>query len=223
MQGLPPKPNSVVSTLRVVVFGPDSLTEALQFNAVGLQVMPVTSSLDVAVRVAQADVILVDWANNPANARQKLADKHSKAPVLVLVAPDQVRDAISAGALGAIHPDSGVTEIVAALHAVDEGLSVFDGEHAEAMRPAPITLVDRTAQATTNVSPPGAPAEHLTGREKEVLPLLAEGLSNKEIAGTLHISEHTAKFHVNSILNKMGAQKRVEAVVRAARLGLIHI
>jgi DNA-binding NarL/FixJ family response regulator len=222
MQGLPPKPASVVSTLRVVVWGPDSLTEALQFNAVGLQVMPVTSSLDVAVRVAQADVILVDWASNPANARQKLAEKHSKAPVLVLVAPDQVREAVTAGALGAIHPDSGVTEIVAALHAVDEGLSVFDGEHAEAMRPAPVVLVDKAPAAPT-LSAAGTPAEHLTGREKEVLPLLAEGLSNKEIAGTLHISEHTAKFHVNSILNKMGAQKRVEAVVRAARMGLIHI
>ena len=53
--------------------------------------------------------------------------------------------------------------------------------------------------------------------------LLAEGLSNKEIATHLDISEHTAKFHVNSILQKLSAQKRVEAVVRAARLGLIEL
>jgi DNA-binding NarL/FixJ family response regulator len=63
----------------------------------------------------------------------------------------------------------------------------------------------------------------LTPRESEVMTLLAEGLSNKEIAVKLEISEHTAKFHVNSILQKMGAQKRVEAVVRAAKMGLIEI
>ena len=60
-------------------------------------------------------------------------------------------------------------------------------------------------------------------REAEVLTLLADGLSNKEIAARLEISEHTAKFHVNSILQKMGAQKRVEAVVRAAKLGIIEL
>ena len=50
---------------------------------------------------------------------------------------------------------------------------------------------------------------------------LAEGLSNKEIARALDISEHTVKFHVNAILGKLGAQSRTEAVVRATRAGLI--
>jgi DNA-binding CsgD family transcriptional regulator len=61
----------------------------------------------------------------------------------------------------------------------------------------------------------------LTPRESEVLQLMAEGLPNKLIADRLGISEHTAKFHVNAILTKLGAQGRTEAVVRAARLGLI--
>jgi DNA-binding NarL/FixJ family response regulator len=65
--------------------------------------------------------------------------------------------------------------------------------------------------------------ETLTKRENEVLVLMADGLSNKEIAAKLTISEHTAKFHVNSILQKMNAQKRVEAVVRAAKMGLINL
>jgi DNA-binding NarL/FixJ family response regulator len=64
-------------------------------------------------------------------------------------------------------------------------------------------------------------AEPLTSRELEVLQLLVEGVSNKGIAERLGISEHTAKFHVNSILGELGAQNRTEAVTRAARTGLI--
>jgi DNA-binding NarL/FixJ family response regulator len=65
--------------------------------------------------------------------------------------------------------------------------------------------------------------ESLTDRELQVLSRLAEGLSNKQIAARLGISEHTAKFHVNAILGKLGVQSRTEAVVRAARLGLLML
>jgi DNA-binding CsgD family transcriptional regulator len=64
-------------------------------------------------------------------------------------------------------------------------------------------------------------AEPLTAREHEVVQLLAQGLSNKAVGERLGISEHTAKFHVNAILTKLDAQTRTDAVVRAARLGLI--
>jgi DNA-binding NarL/FixJ family response regulator len=63
--------------------------------------------------------------------------------------------------------------------------------------------------------------EDLTPRETEVLQLLADGLTNKAIAQRLGISDHTVKFHVNSVLGKLGAQSRTEAVVRASRLGLL--
>jgi two-component system, NarL family, nitrate/nitrite response regulator NarL len=63
----------------------------------------------------------------------------------------------------------------------------------------------------------------LTPREAEVLNLLAEGLSNKLVADRLKISEHTAKFHVNAILTKLGAETRTEAVVLAARRGLLML
>jgi DNA-binding NarL/FixJ family response regulator len=63
--------------------------------------------------------------------------------------------------------------------------------------------------------------EILTARENEVLQLLAEGLANKAIARRLGIRETTVKFHVNSILAKLGAQSRTEAVARAARQGLV--
>ena len=76
------------------------------------------------------------------------------------------------------------------------------------------------AMATASV-PPNLLAEPLTPRELEVLKRMAEGLSNKQIARELAISEHTIKFHVNAILGKLGAQSRTEAVVRATRAGLI--
>jgi DNA-binding CsgD family transcriptional regulator len=64
-------------------------------------------------------------------------------------------------------------------------------------------------------------ATPLTPREREVLQLVAEGLPNKLIADRLGISEHTAKFHVNAILDKLGADTRTDAVVKAARFGLL--
>ena len=73
---------------------------------------------------------------------------------------------------------------------------------------------------TRTVTPPTG---HLTPRELQVLQLLAEGLANKAIAHQLDISEHTVKFHVNSILSKLNAQSRTEAVMQATRLGLIPL
>ena len=63
----------------------------------------------------------------------------------------------------------------------------------------------------------------LTPREHQVLELLAEGLSNKEIASQLGVSPHTAKFHVTALLDKFGAETRTEAVVLAARAGLLAL
>lgn len=64
---------------------------------------------------------------------------------------------------------------------------------------------------------------HVTAREREVLGLLAEGLANKEIAGRLGISSHTAKFHVESVMHKLAASNRAEAVKEGIRRGLIGI
>ena len=64
-------------------------------------------------------------------------------------------------------------------------------------------------------------ADDLTPREKEVLQFIALGLANKTIAGRLGISEHTVKFHVASLLSKLGAASRTEAVLLGARRGLV--
>lgn len=105
-------------------------------------------------------------------------------------------------------------EITAALQAASEGLIVLSPEILEILWPSGFEI------AAFDELPPG---ETLTSRESEVLALLADGAANKEIAAKLRISEHTVKFHVSSILNKLGATTRTEAVTRGYKEGLIVI
>lgn len=209
MKGLPPK----TLPLRVVVQGDDALIEALAQDSERLILSPVETSLEISARVTQADVIVVDVTANRNIGLAAIQDLTFDRPVLALVNAGGAAEAIEAGAKGAIRRDSRAAAIAAAIHAIHQGLTVFDGDYAG------VPAQPMTAPAATVSGEKGV----LTPRENEVLTLLAEGLSNKEIAAKLEISEHTAKFHVNSILQKMNAQKRVEAVVRAAKMGLIHI
>jgi DNA-binding NarL/FixJ family response regulator len=78
-------------------------------------------------------------------------------------------------------------------------------------RPAPVRTADE------------APTEPLTAREREVLALAADGLSNREIAAALEISDHTVKFHLASIFGKLAVSSRTEAVRRGLQLGLVDI
>jgi two-component system, NarL family, nitrate/nitrite response regulator NarL len=125
--------------------------------------------------------------------------------------PNLASLALGAGARGVVFRDTPPTRLAEAIRAVAQGLVVLDeGLVSAALRPA--------------VSADGAGLpEPLTAREREVLALLAEGLSNRLIAQRLGISEHTAKFHVNAILGKLGAESRTEALVLAARFGLVTI
>jgi len=112
-------------------------------------------------------------------------------------------------------------EILGAIEAVAAGLYVF---HPSDLDSIPM-LRPREADTAPELAPPlaGPFTEHLTPREIEVLQLLSEGLGNKEIASRLNISEHTAKFHVASILGKLGATTRTEAVTLGIRHGLVMI
>jgi two-component system, NarL family, nitrate/nitrite response regulator NarL len=121
--------------------------------------------------------------------------------------------ALAAGARGAVLRSADGASLWAALVAVRHGLTVLDAALAPAATPA----------ATAVALPRMRPGEELTAREREVLALLSRGLSNKQIASELAISEHTAKFHVNAILGKLGAASRTEAVVVAVRLGLVAL
>ena len=91
-----------------------------------------------------------------------------------------------------------------------------------------LTLVAPTDDADAAIVAPARPQAHdgdlaLTPREREVLALLAEGASNKSIARRLGISVHTAKFHVRSVIDKLDAVGRTDAVAHAARLGIVHL
>jgi len=128
-------------------------------------------------------------------------------PVLALCTGQaEAGRALRAGARGVLSRGAPADALAAALQAAVLGLLVLDPVLAAAFVRPP--------------EPPGA-SEPLTPREQEVLALLAQGLANKAIAVRLGISEHTAKFHVNAILGKLGVDSRAEAIVRAARLGLV--
>ncbi|HZZ85438.1 MAG TPA: response regulator transcription factor [Anaeromyxobacteraceae bacterium] len=148
--------------------------------------------------VVDPDAGTARWEGLRALARASL-------PAVAIVSSEaQAAEALAAGARAVVRRDAGPERLAAAIVAAAEGLVVLDGALAERLlRPAP----------------PEAGLEGLTPREREVLALLGEGLANKVIAGRLGISERTAKFHVEAILSKLGAESRAEAIVRAARLG----
>jgi DNA-binding NarL/FixJ family response regulator len=95
----------------------------------------------------------------------------------------------------------------------------------KAMRLNLQVLHPQLAQATVVISAPHAfnGSEELTGREQQVLGMMADGLANKEISSRLSISTHTVKFHISSILGKLGASSRTEAVSIGVRSGRVVI
>jgi DNA-binding NarL/FixJ family response regulator len=119
---------------------------------------------------------------------------------------EHAREALAAGARGVLSRERIEEQLLVSLQAVTLGLLTVDAAFDEAVRPR---------------TPPEALVEPLTPRETEVLQLLAQGFTNRRIGEQLGISEHTAKFHVNAILGKLGAQTRGEAIAHAARLGLL--
>jgi DNA-binding NarL/FixJ family response regulator len=161
-----------------------------------------------------ADVILLADAELLADAGRALPPDARVA--LVLLADDpraaaQLR-ALPLSGWAMLAPEAGAEELRAAVRAAAAGLVTLAPPHAARLltRPPAETLPD-----------PGA--EPLTGREREVLDLVGQGLSNKLIARQLLISEHTVKFHLSSIFAKLGASSRTDAVNRAARQGLITL
>lgn len=123
--------------------------------------------------------------------------------------PEWTRDALRLGARAVLPHDASREEILAAVEAAAAGLVTVDARDME-------TLLGTSARAAS-----AEPVEPLTPREIEVLRMLAEGEGNKSIAWKLGISEHTVKFHVASIMSKLRASSRTEAVTVGIRRGLI--
>jgi two-component system, NarL family, response regulator YdfI len=163
---------------------------------------------------AMADVAVADL-----ESRDRLAALIVSAAGIptVLLADDlnrtDLRQALHNGVRAVLNRDAAREEIAAAIEAVAAGLAVLGREQMDALLPA---LPDGFGAGQSADEP-------LTARESEVLAMLAEGAGNKEIAARLKISEHTVKFHVSSILAKLGAASRTEAVSLGLREGLIII
>ncbi len=121
--------------------------------------------------------------------------------------------ALHAGARAVLPRDAQPAEVSAAIEAAAAGLTAFGPDELDLLLPAANSFEIEHEPAL----------EALSERETEVLALMAQGLANKNIADRLNISEHTVKFHVSSILSKLGASSRTEAVTKGLRDGLLVI
>lgn len=192
--------------IRVAVLSDDSLLTSALSSLLDQQGEVEVTQLD------SAHVALWDPGADSSRVEGKLSEIAAlDAPTLALI-PDleQAPKALEAGARGVMLRDSVGPQLVSALRAVRGGLTVLD-----------TSLAGSLMQTPQYDMPPLA--EDLTARESEVVQLLAEGLSNKQIASRLDISEHTAKFHIGRILDKLDSDTRTEAVVRAVRYGLVKL
>jgi len=167
----------------------------------------------VATEHAPCIVILSMPPPAVARALERLAAGPSMPPVIVLtIAPHEAWTARARrnGVRAVLHQDAGAGELAAAIAATRAGLLAI---HPDAILGGPTPAMVSSAAA----------AAALTAREIEVLEMMAEGMSNRAIARHLKISSHTVKFHVASVLGKLGARSRTEAVTAGIRHGLISL
>jgi two-component system, NarL family, response regulator YdfI len=167
---------------------------------------------------AEADVALIDAGDERSQALMETVDWSeiaSDVNVVVLIGSGSsggwVGEALRAGVRAVLPEDVLPDQLATAVEASAQGLTVIHPAQTEALLAAPAGAARAVAEL----------AEPLTPREREVLQMLASGSGNKEIASRLSISEHTVKFHVTSILGKLGASSRTEAVFLGIRRGLV--
>ncbi len=197
---------------RVLVLAPSPVARA------GLEsLLRGTGSVEVIGSVANwteyagedPDVVLADWEDGD-DLSIGIADTVPQAAWVLMADPglSGLADALRSGVRAVLPRHSSATQIVAAIEAAAAGFVVLEPGDLDGLlvNPQPASL-----------------AEPLTPREVEVLGMLAEGQSNKTIAHRLGISEHTVKFHVTSIMGKLDAGSRTEAVTQGIRQGLIML
>lgn len=167
-------------------------------------------------RELRPDMVLLDLEMPEVDGVEALRQMHASCPnvqTIVLTAfdtDDRIVGAVRAGAKGYLLKGAPRDEIFTAIRVVSAGGSL--------LQPIVASKLMRHMEGEDTLTP-----EPLTEREMEVLQLIAQGKPNKEIAAALTISERTVKFHVSSILSKLGATNRTEAVTFAAQQGLVHL
>jgi DNA-binding NarL/FixJ family response regulator len=171
--------------------------------------------VSIASSELEADVVLLEIAT--AEKLHTLFQSNQMRPPIVLIVDPlgraELRHALHSGVRSILPRNASATEILASIEGAAAGMSVLTSEDMDLLLPASPESTDAHL----------IHGEPLSTRETEVLAMLAEGMANKEIAAQLKISEHTVKFHVSSILGKLGASSRGEAVARGVRDGLIMI
>jgi DNA-binding NarL/FixJ family response regulator len=179
---------------------------------------------DEAVRQVveqDADVVLMDLRMPRCDgvaATNRIRAEHPRTQVVVLTTYAEDADilsALNAGAVGYLTKDAGRLQIAHAIRAAAAGQSVLDPQVRERLLAAAIGAQPSTSHTSNGVLPDG-----LTAREVEVLGLISAGLSNREIAGRLFVSEATVKSHINRLFAKTGVRDRAQAVQYAYRHGL---
>jgi NarL family two-component system response regulator YdfI len=171
------------------------------------------ASLAPFARSTELDVIIID-----SNSIQDLLlEPTSEAAIVLLTEVSDARSIsrlLRSGVRAILSRESEPDDILSAIFAVYDGLVLLSMPTAESLA---AVFGDQPLEIEDELS------EEITSRETDVLRMLAEGLVNKDIAARLGISEHTVKFHISSILDKLGASTRTEAVTQGIRRGLIPI
>ncbi|HZS50720.1 MAG TPA: response regulator transcription factor [Bryobacterales bacterium] len=200
--------------------------QSLLRSSSAVEVVGAASDVDAFLQLMedrQPEVIIADLASYE-KAWPQLAAAPFKPAVIALMAddpqPQRTIDALRSGARAVITFDIAPPSLEAVIQAAASGLIVIDPRIVKTLLSGDAGAASQASEEPEPLSEAGG-LEPLTSREIEVLNLLGEGLGNKQIAGRLGISEHTVKFHVTSILGKLNAASRTEAVTIGVRRGLI--
>jgi NarL family two-component system response regulator YdfI len=211
--------------IRVLIMAPSSISqrglEDLLRTSTSLQVVGALSDFGQLSNLEelQPDVLIAEITGQDRPLPEEILKLSEEAPVAIVLLVDDANserdlDALRNGVRAVLPRSMSPGGIVAAVEAVGAGLAVLlpDGLY---------TLLRESTASHRAVSPPLV--EALTPREIEVLGMMVEGWGNKEISTRLGISEHTVKFHVASIMGKLNASSRTEAVTSGIRHGLIML
>jgi NarL family two-component system response regulator YdfI len=171
------------------------------------------ASLVSFARSTELDVIVIDTDS----IRDLLLEPTSDAAIVLLTEVTEARSIsrlLRSGVRAILSRESDPDDVLSAIYASYDGLVLLSTPTAESLA---ALFGDQPLEVEAELS------EEITSRETDVLRMLAQGLVNKDIAARLSISEHTVKFHISSILDKLGASTRTEAVTLGIRRGLIPI
>ncbi|WP_067542523.1 response regulator transcription factor [Nocardia crassostreae] len=167
------------------------------------------------IPATRPDVVVLDVRLPDGNGIELCRELRSRQPelrclILTSYTDDQAMlDAILAGAAGYVIKDIGTLELVESIRSVGAGVSLLDTRAATAL------MAKLRAEADSRTGP----LAELTDQERILLGLLGEGLTNRHIAGRMHLAEKTVKNYVSRLLSKLGVERRTQAAVLATKLG----